>query len=1149
MNFKKIITASLVFATCLVSIAAAIRGTFASNITSNATNSVSENFDDTPILYENEGIQYNIYLNKEYRTTAAIKYVAGGSEKDVINVPSRILKDSSTITITAVYESGFANSTASQINLPDTITKIGKQAFLTCTNLTSFIIPYYVEIIDIATFMNCTALTDISYMTEDGKPTKVNNKIVAINENAFTGCRVLASFTMPNNLEYIGKSAFKGCAFLTRVVLPSKSSSLVVDDYAFANCILMIMAYVPDNITKFGKYVFNNNNLMTIYMSRSSNPTEKDGYESEWNKKYVNSVNKELIPVKLNYGRVDATPTSDYIYSISTQPIYDNMGVHVLDENKTSANYNGEYAILVSYLDSVNSSGVLDVPNVVTDVEGNSYPVKVIEEGCYSANDTNKVGTLLKTVNIPQNIVKIGRKAFFDSVNLTTINFSEDGNLKEISTDAFKSQSKNNALTSLTFPASLEIIDGWAFENFYKLSNITFLSDGNGKYNLKAIGNSAFNCLGLDSSASFILVLPSSLDDSYYGENINSINYNTKNAYGFYGNGAIETYAFSNSATIKAVYMNESDEGVKSVSIARNAFYTNNYRNPKLVNVILNSSKLYKIGAEAFKGNWTLRTVYLNTSYVKNNNYTSAWGNSLFGKCAIVSVYLSEYYPKKDTSNEPPYNSWDLDAEGTDLSENDYTSSKIRRMTIPSYINVGKCTISNNNFEIGKLEYNSDCYYLIYDDYAVVTNGPENGDFTIPSKIQGKNVTKIGPSSFGGYRKSKNIFYDANCNITEIGDYAFWRRAKNTNETTYIISTFDSSKSNSCNIPSTVTYVGNYAFTNNQFLNVSIPSSVIYIGTNAFGSNISSSLSSVIVDSNNNYFIVENDNLYSKDFKMLLYHAKSSQNNAVVVNSNTKIIGFEAFNGASITSLDLNNAVESINGLAFNHCEKLGSVVNTAFLKYINYSGNSNLTTDSSHYGQSAYDGKLNKPLYYGAFQNSTSLKSFDLKSASSLIGIGENAFKGCRNLNNFGSTISFYSKNNTTLSGDKITSVLDLRCGDKLTAIGEKAFSNVGFTSIILPNSITEIGSLAFESISLKTIYLEWTVKNDKSFKSGTAFNYNSSSVHNKVYYVSSFDDVDQNNSSINYWTYYKNADGSIDKSKIVTFGTDIQAVKNYFA
>ena len=129
MNFKKIITASLVFATCLVSIAAAIRGTFASNITSNATNSVSENFDDTPILYENEGIQYNIYLNKEYRTTAAIKYVAGGSEKDVINVPSRILKDSSTITITAVYESGFANSTASQINLPDTITKIGKQAF------------------------------------------------------------------------------------------------------------------------------------------------------------------------------------------------------------------------------------------------------------------------------------------------------------------------------------------------------------------------------------------------------------------------------------------------------------------------------------------------------------------------------------------------------------------------------------------------------------------------------------------------------------------------------------------------------------------------------------------------------------------------------------------------------------------------------------------------------------------------------------------------------------------------------------------------------------------------------------------------------------------------------------------------------------
>ena len=92
--------------------------------------------------------------------------------------------------------------------------------------------------------MNCTALTDVSYMNNDGDSVKVNNTITAINENAFTGCRRLSSFTMPNTLTYIGRSAFKGCVYLTRVILPSASNELEVDDYAFANCNLMIMAYL-----------------------------------------------------------------------------------------------------------------------------------------------------------------------------------------------------------------------------------------------------------------------------------------------------------------------------------------------------------------------------------------------------------------------------------------------------------------------------------------------------------------------------------------------------------------------------------------------------------------------------------------------------------------------------------------------------------------------------------------------------------------------------------------------------------------------------------------------------------------------------------------------------------------------------------------
>ena len=436
-KIKKFLSVALVFITCLISLASVVKNTYASNI----ENNVSSSYSYSNAVVEDNGVSYTLYYNSIGRTEAAIAYNSGG-ENTVINIPDKFTSanasgSTSTTTITAIYESGFANCTATQINLPNTIKQIGKQAFLSCTNLVTFVIPSKVTVIDVATFMNCTALTDVSYMNNDGDSVKVNNTITAINENAFTGCRRLSSFTMPNTLTYIGRSAFKGCVYLTRVILPSASNELEVDDYAFANCNLMIMAYVPNNIKRFGEYVFNGNEKLTIYLSRSTNPSTNDGYTSTWNKTYVSTGNNSYIPYKLNYGRVDLTPTNNFIYSIATKPIMDNFEVHTLDANKD----NSEYAVLVSYLGSMDSSedevnnGVLTIPEYVVDLEGNKYPVKVIEEGCFSATATNKTGTNLKKVSLPEQLVKIGRKAFFDTTNLADIDFSRCTQLKEISTD------------------------------------------------------------------------------------------------------------------------------------------------------------------------------------------------------------------------------------------------------------------------------------------------------------------------------------------------------------------------------------------------------------------------------------------------------------------------------------------------------------------------------------------------------------------------------------------------------------------------------------------------------------------------------------------------------------------------------------------
>lgn len=1181
-KIKKFLSVALVFITCLISLASVVKNTYASNI----ENNVSSSYSYSNAVVEDNGVSYTLYYTNRYRREAAIAYNSGG-ENTVINVPSSFPSGGTSDTaITAVYESGFTNCTATQINLPNTIKKIGKQAFLSCTNLVTFVIPSKVTVIDVATFMNCTALTDVSYMNENGDSTKINNTITAINENAFTGCRRLSSFTMPNTLTYIGRSAFKGCVYLTRVILPSASSELEVDDYAFANCNLMIMAYVPDNIKRFGEYVFNGDERLTIYLSRSTNPSTNDGYTSAWNKTYVSTWSSNYIPYKLNYGRVDLTPTNNFIYSIATKPIMDNFEVHTLDANED----NSEYAVLVSYLGSMDSSedevneGVLTIPEYVVDLEGNQYPVKVIEEGCFSATATNKTGTDLKKVSLPEQLVKIGRKAFFETVNLADIDFSRCTQLKEISTDAFKTNTSGNfALTSLNFPASLEIIDGWAFENLKAVKSITFNADSEGKYHLKAIGNSAFNNCGTQNNGTFDLVLPPSLDDNFYDTNISgSAMQNNRDAYGFYRGNAIERNAFKNIKAIRSITLKESDSDVKSVSIGFNAFNNCEY----IETISIDTTKLYKIGYDAFTGNWSTKSVYLNTTYLENNNYTSAWGSTVFGKNSYASIYLSGYYPKSGnlggtTVAEPPYGTWDRETSGSDFSENSFTSTALRRATVPVYTHVGETVNGKTGMERVQT-YSNQFDYLEYSDHITITNGEKTVySVTIPATINDLPVTEIGPSAFGGYRYVNYVNYGSDVKLKKIGDYAFWSRWADAYEYSYTnsrsiasIYSDDADKNNRvCKIPSTVTYVGEYAFMNNHFKSVSIPSTLNYIGLNAFGSNakngrnngsLLSDLSSFTVGGTSNYFATDGDNLYSKNYNMLFFHARGAENKEVTLNSNTRIIGFEAFNGSDITSITFNSSLQKINGFAFNRNTKLTEVKgNLTGLQYINYKDGS--TSTVTGFGQSPFNGNFDEAMYSnGAFEYCSSLTSINLKSATSLVAIGTQAFYECSQITNYtgGNQIEVYAYDGTslvlskTIGNEAKNSLLDLRCDNggsssttKLAYIGQKAFfNNTNIQYVILPNSLTYVGEQAFKTDRLGTIYCEWKYGTSKSFSS-TAFNYNGSNVHTQVYYVGQASDVSATNNNINYWTYYINDDKTVDRNKIVTFGTNGDAAKAYIA
>ena len=112
-----------------------------------------------------------------------------------------------------------------------------------------------------------------------------------------------------------------------------------------------------------------------------------------------------------------------------------------------------------------------------------------------------------------------------------------------------------------------------------------------------------------------------------------------------------------------------------------------------------------------------------------------------------------------------------------------------------------------------------------------------------------------------------------------------------------------------------------------------------------------------------------------------------------------------------VKSIDLSNCT-SIEGSAFNGCQSLTSVGNTALLSSIQgnaFSGCTNLTTidlsNSTFVGENAFSNcaklsniNLSKCnlLGYGAFNNCTNLTEVDLSSCSSL---AESVFSGCSNL------------------------------------------------------------------------------------------------------------------------------------------------------
>ena len=371
--------------------------------------------------------------------------------------------------VETIEESTFDGySVLEEIDIPDSIKSIGKNAFSGCTNLKK--INYLGTLRDWCNIEFESAAANplgigVNLYIDEAlvKEIVIPEDIEKISNFAFCGYSVLESVIITNNVKEIGECAFKASGIKSIAI---SGSVREIGEQAFSNCKNLSQVVIADGVESIGRAAFHSTEIKSIEIPGSVKTISGAAFRN------CNSLNQVILHEGIERIESQAFDIGSSLVTIEIPSSITYLASNAFRGIEKVVFSNGTTKICDNAFSGCIKLTHVEIPDSLTEIGDYAF------SGCSKLSDLtflnniSKIGEKafsscenLKAVIIPDSVQEIGTDAFYNCYNLENVTIS--GKVKKIDTD-FKRCAK---LQSVTYTGSLDdwlkidLTDSFLFDN------------------------------------------------------------------------------------------------------------------------------------------------------------------------------------------------------------------------------------------------------------------------------------------------------------------------------------------------------------------------------------------------------------------------------------------------------------------------------------------------------------------------------------------------------------------------------------------------------------------------------------------------------------------------------------------------------------